>query len=204
LLCHTAEKKNIQINANRKLHGYSHSKKEQASHTQWKRTNNITLRSLINSLKEQMVSAIEEQLSNTWQKTIQKVGTTNTKDTWSTHRCLTNTNPNIPPLTINRKTAITIEEKLNAFADNLKQIFTINPDIHHTFTVSTEHSVNDFLKHLLTVWVRATNHSEIAWIVSHLEPSKAPGPDGTQNIILQHLPQLFSNLLTKYLMDHLC
>jgi hypothetical protein len=36
--------------------------------TQWQRTHDITLRPLINSLKEQIDSAIKEQLSNTWQK----------------------------------------------------------------------------------------------------------------------------------------
>jgi hypothetical protein len=37
--------------------------------------------------------------------------------------------------------------------------------------------------------VRTTNHSEIAWIVRHFKPRKAAGPDGIQNIILQHLPR---------------
>jgi hypothetical protein len=36
---------------------------------QWQRTHDITLRPLINSVKEQIDSAIKEQLSNTWQKT---------------------------------------------------------------------------------------------------------------------------------------
>jgi hypothetical protein len=33
------------------------------------------------------------------------------------------------------------------------------------------------VKHPLTVGVRATNHSEIAWIVHHLKPCKTAGPD---------------------------
>jgi hypothetical protein len=45
--------------------------------------------------------------------------------------------------------------------------------------------------------VRATNHSEIAWIVCHLKPCKAAGPDGIQNIILQHLPRPVLKFIAK-------
>jgi hypothetical protein len=149
---------------------------------QWQRTDDVTLRPLINSLKEQIGSAIKEQLSNTWQKTLQALDT-NMRDTWRI------TNPNIPPLTINGKTATTPQEKGNAFVDSLEKIFTTNSDADRTFTVSTEQAVNDFLKQPMRDRVRATNHSEIAWIVRHLKPRKAAGPDGIQNIILQHLPR---------------
>jgi hypothetical protein len=40
----------------------------------------------------------------------------------------------------------TVQEKLNAFADTLQQIFTINPDVHRIFTVTSEQVVNNFLK----------------------------------------------------------
>jgi hypothetical protein len=51
---------------------------------------------------------------------------------------LTASNPNISPLTMIGKTAITTEGKINVFADNLGYIFTINPDASHSFTVSIE------------------------------------------------------------------
>jgi hypothetical protein len=117
--------------------------------TQQQRTHDITLRPLINSLKEQIDSAIREQLPNTWQKTLQGLDTSNEKDTWRITKSLTNTNPNIPPLTVNGKTA-TIQEKLNAFADTLEQIFTTHSDVDSTFTVSTDQVVNYFLKQPLT------------------------------------------------------
>jgi hypothetical protein len=47
---------------------------------QWQRTHDITLRPLINSLKEQIDSAIKQQLSNSWQKTLQGLDTNNMKD----------------------------------------------------------------------------------------------------------------------------
>jgi hypothetical protein len=97
----------------------------------------MTLRPLINSLKEQIDSAIKEQLSNTWQKILQGLDSNN-KDTWRITESLTDTNPNIPPLTINGKTATTIQENLNAFSDILEQIFTTNSDIDCTFILSTE------------------------------------------------------------------
>jgi hypothetical protein len=43
--------------------------------------------------------------------------------------------------------------------------------------------------------VRATNHSEIAWIARHLKPHKAAGPD--EIIILQHLPRLVLKFIAK-------
>jgi hypothetical protein len=55
-------------------------------------------------------------------------------------------------------------------------------------TLQLEQAVNGFLKQPLTYRIRATNHSEIVWIVRHLKP--AAGPDGIQNIIFQHLPRL--------------
>jgi hypothetical protein len=50
--------------------------------TKWQRTHDIILRPLINSLREQIDSAIKEQLSNTWQKTLQGLDTNNMRDTW--------------------------------------------------------------------------------------------------------------------------
>jgi hypothetical protein len=82
-----------------------------------------------------------------------------------------------------------LRKKVNIFADILEQIDP-NSDVDRIFTVSTDQTVNDFLKQPLTDRVRATNHSEIAWIVRHLKPRTAAGPDGIQNIILQHLPRL--------------
>jgi hypothetical protein len=110
------------------------------------------------------------------------------KDTWRITKCLTNANPNIPQLTIIGKTAYTTQEKLNAFGDTLGHIFTTNPGAENSFTVRTEQIVNDFVKRPMTDLVRPTNHSEIFWTVRHLKPRKASGPDGIQNIILQHLP----------------
>jgi hypothetical protein len=51
---------------------------------------------------------------------------------------LTNTNFNIPPLTINGKTANKIQDKWNAFADNSKQVFTAISDVDSTFTFTTD------------------------------------------------------------------
>jgi hypothetical protein len=65
----------------------------------------------------------QEQLSNMWQKTLQGLDTNNMRDTWRISKSLTNTNPNIRPVTVNRKTATTIQEKLNVFADNLRTNF---------------------------------------------------------------------------------
>jgi hypothetical protein len=56
--------------------------------TQWQRAHEITLRSLIGYSKEQIDSAIKEQVSNTWQKTLQGLDVKNTSDTWRiTKKC---------------------------------------------------------------------------------------------------------------------
>jgi hypothetical protein len=99
------------------------------------------------------------------------------KETWRVTKTLTESNPNIPPLTINGKTTTTTQEKLKCFANTLEHVFTINPDFDHSFTVNTEQEVNDFLKLTLADRVRATNLSEIAWIFRHLKPLKAAGPN---------------------------
>jgi hypothetical protein len=117
---------------------------------QWQGTRDNTLRSLINSIKEQIDSAIKEQLSNTWKKTLQSLNTNNMKDTWRITKCLTNANPNIQPLPINDKTAYITQEKLNAFGNTLEHIFTTNPDFDNSFTVRTEQIVNDFVKQPMT------------------------------------------------------
>jgi hypothetical protein len=79
---------------------------------QWQGTRDNTLHPLINSVKEQIDSAIKEQLSNTWQKTLQNLDTNNMKDTWRISKRLTNTNPNISPLIIKGKTAYTTPTRL--------------------------------------------------------------------------------------------
>jgi hypothetical protein len=60
------------------------------------------------------------------------------RDTLTITKSLTNTNPNIPSLVNNGKTATTIQEKLNAFSNISEQIFTTSSNIDRTFTVSTE------------------------------------------------------------------
>jgi hypothetical protein len=57
------------------------------------------------------------------------------------------------------------------------------------FTAHTEQLVKDFLTQPFTDRLRPTNHFEIGWLVRHLKPKSAPGLDGIQNIILEHLPQ---------------
>jgi archaellum component FlaC len=59
------------------------------------------------------------------------------RDTWRITKSLTNNIPNTPPLTFKGKTATTIQEKLNSFADNLKQILTTNSDVGRDFTART-------------------------------------------------------------------
>jgi hypothetical protein len=156
-----------------------------------------TLRPLVNSLKEQIDSAIKEQLSNTWQKTLQGLDTNNMRDTWRINKSLTNTSSNIPPLTINGKTVTETQGKVNAFADTLEQIFTTNSDTDRALTANTEQVVNDFLEQPLTDRMRTTNHSEIAWIVRQLKPRKTTGPDGIENVILLHLPRLVLKYIAK-------
>jgi hypothetical protein len=64
---------------------------------QWQRTHVITLRTFINSLKEQIDSAIKEQVSNTWQKTLQGLDTNNMRHAWRITKSLTKENHSIPP-----------------------------------------------------------------------------------------------------------
>jgi hypothetical protein len=146
--------------------------------TQWQKTHVISVRPLSNSFKEQIDSAITEQLWSAWQKTLQGLDTNSTRDTWRITESLTNTNSNIPPLTISGKTATAIQENVNASADILEQIFITNSDTDRTFTFSTEQVVNYFLKEPLTDKLRATNHSEIAWIVRHLKLRRQLGLTG--------------------------
>jgi hypothetical protein len=70
-------------------------------------------------------------------------------------------------------------------------------DVDRAFTVSTEQVLNDFVTQPLTDRMRATNHSEIAWIVRHLKPRKAAGPDGIQDTIFQHLLRLDLKFIAK-------
>jgi hypothetical protein len=63
------------------------------------------------------------------------------KDTLRITKSLTIINSNIPTLTVNGKTATTIHEQFNAFADALEQTFTTNSDVDHTFIDSTERSL---------------------------------------------------------------
>jgi hypothetical protein len=60
--------------------------------TQWQSTHDITLRPLINSLKDQIYSAIKAQISKNWQKTLQGLDTNNMRDTRRITKSLTNTN----------------------------------------------------------------------------------------------------------------
>jgi hypothetical protein len=154
----------------------------------WQRTHDLSLRPLINSLKLQIDSAIKYQLSDTWQKTLQSLDSSNMTDVWRITKRFTKDFPTTPPLAYNGAQAITVPEKLKAFADSLQQTFTPNPDSNKSFTALTEQQVKNFLKQPFTDRLRLTNHFEIGWLVRHLKPRSAPGSDAIQNILLQHLP----------------
>jgi hypothetical protein len=78
-------------------------------------------------MKQKIDSAIKDQISNTWQQTLQGLDTTNTKDTWRITKSLTNTGNKIPPLKHNGNVPITNQDKVNIFADTLGEIFQTNP-----------------------------------------------------------------------------
>jgi hypothetical protein len=155
----------------------------------WQRTHDIALRPIINSLKDEIDFAIKQQVSDSWSQSLQALNTTNMRDTWRITKRLTREPLNITPLTYNGFTAITIPDKLKAFADSLQKAFTANPDNNKHFTLHIEQLVQDFLHQPFSGRERPTNPSEVAWLIRHIRPRSAPGPDGIQNIVLQHLPQ---------------
>jgi hypothetical protein len=110
------------------------------------RTHNIALRPRINALKQQIETAINNQLSNTWQHTFQGLDTDNIQDTWRIVRHLTNNTNNISPLKLHDRSAVTNQEKVNLFADTLQDIFTANPDTDPNFSKVIEKTVKNFLK----------------------------------------------------------
>jgi hypothetical protein len=136
-------------------------------------------------LKQQIETAIKNQLSNTWQHTLQGLGTDNIQDTWRITRNLTNDTSNIPTLKCNNRSAITNQEKVNLFADIQQDIVTTNPDDDPNFCKVTEITVRNVLSQTPLPSVRKTNHQEIGWIIRHLKPRKAAGPDDIQNVILK-------------------
>jgi hypothetical protein len=90
------------------------------------------------------------------------------KATWRITKNLTNANPN--PLTVIGKTATTIQEKLNAFADILEQIFTTNSDADCTM-VSTYQTTTWWQNpedHNMNINVLSCN-AALIFLSSHLE-----------------------------------
>jgi hypothetical protein len=116
-------------------------KKRKRLRTLWLRTHDITLRPLINSLKQEIDSAIKDQISNFAAPKY-----------YQYERYLENNQephkyePPSPPLKHNGNIATTNQEKVNMFADTLEKVFTANPDVDTNFTVSTEQVVTTFLK----------------------------------------------------------
>jgi hypothetical protein len=112
------------------------------------------------------------------------------RDTWKITKRITRDPLHIPPLTYHGSTAITVPAKLKAFTDTLQDAFTPNPDTNKSFTAYTEQLVADFFAQPITDRLRFTNPSEVSWLIRHSKPRSAPDPDGIQNIVLQHLPQV--------------
>jgi hypothetical protein len=139
------------------------------------------LRPIINSLKEQIDFAIKQQVSDSWSQSLQALDTTKALNQ--------GTSEHPPPLTYNGFTAITIPDKLKAFSDSLQKALTANPDNNKHFTLQIEQLVQNFLDKPFSGRVRPTNPSEVAWLIRHTRPRSAPGPEGIQNIVLQHLPK---------------
>jgi hypothetical protein len=105
-------------------------------------------------------------------------------------RNFTNDTNNIPPLKLNNRSAITNQEKVDLFADTLQDIFTTNPDGDANFSKVTQITVRSFQSQTPLPSLRRTNHQEIGWIIRHLKPRKAAGPDDIQNVVLKNLPMM--------------
>lgn len=114
--------------------------------TIWQRTHNIALRPRINALKQQIDSAIKNQLSNTWQRTLQgpdpiipMMHGESEKKTWNSTNIIRH-------LKLNDRSAVAREEKVNLFADTLQDFFTTNPEVDSNFSkLNIKNTVRNFL-----------------------------------------------------------
>jgi len=80
-------------------------------------------------------------------------------------------------------------DKANLFADSLESSFQPNQEI---LDIDHETMVNDNVQEALTQAPTTrpftTKKKEVIKIIRKLKTRKSPGPDGTENIVLKHLP----------------
>jgi len=80
-------------------------------------------------------------------------------------------------------------DKANVFADSLESSFQPNQeiiDIDHETLVNE--NVQEALTQVPTARPLTTKKKEVIKIIRKLKTRKSPGPDGTENIVLKHLP----------------
>ena len=164
----------------------------------WQRYKDQPSKVRMNALRIQIRREMQEHVSNTWDNVLENLDTTNMRKTWNITKKILHQRTELPPIITQNGPIETPEDKAEVFANHLHKTFKPNRDnIDNQFTENTRMLVKTFMRtHPLKI-IRKTITAEVNWQIRHLKGRKAPGPDGIQNIVLQHLPQLAIAYLTK-------
>jgi hypothetical protein len=157
----------------------------------WQNTRNPFYKTLMNSQIKEIKKSIAIHRQKAWADKLQNLNT-NDNSLWRMSRSLKKEYKTIPTLIENNDEYMTTSQKANILADKFQEVHNthanlLTPEQTEIKAHVTGLNLNNNLK---PNWYKyATNPNEITDIIRKLPPTKAPGPDKIQNIILKHLPK---------------
>jgi len=152
------------------------------------RTRNRNFKPHINQLQKLIKEKTTQFHRNRWDEKISKLSTTD-HSIWKLTKSLTK--PYAPTFALQSGNGLVYapEEKANVFADSLELSFQPNQDIaDRNHEIMVTENVQEALTQAPTSRPFTTKKKEIIKIIKKLKMRKSPGPDGTENVALKHLP----------------
>ena len=158
---------------------------------QWQRHHtNRKYKREVNRLKFQIQTEMQTYISENWTSMLSQYDTRDMSAVWKLTKSITHTRTKVSPLDTDNGPVTSPNDKANTFANTLESTFTPHREQNAAFTLETEDIVRNFLKNPPKTEIRKTNIHELKWQIKHLPDRKAPGPDGIQNIVIKHLPEV--------------
>lgn len=159
-----------------------------AAKRRWIRSHRTADRTAHNLARKLFERKMSDWQSQKWVDTLRKVS--NHTDVWKLAKALKRQTNTTPPLTTEAGTANSAEEKATAISSHFEKVHQQNDHMGDpTDATRISEGLKTYLQNAPDTPITPTTPQEIRSIIKSRHPRKAPGPDGIQNVVMQHLPR---------------
>jgi hypothetical protein len=162
---------------------------------QWQITTDPALKAQINRLQRSVTWQLNEWRNDQWSVAPESLGSED-QSLWKMKRVMRVPTPS-PPLQVPEGLALSDSERAKALVDSLEAQFQpVDDQSHPAFPEMVGVAMRPY-EYAPASEPPLTTPSEVIKNIKGLKVSKAPGPNGTPNRVLRHLPKRAVTFLTK-------